>query len=241
MPNSFFDDDSRVDRFSKRRKNTKLMNLLIVLAVLLSVFLAFTFIFNDDDEKADSDKSTNENQTESEVMDGEESGNDNSSNEEESGETVSGTEDSKQNNENQNTEEKDAEEATVSESDDPNVLQVIEKNWEPIGTEQDEPHKTTYERGTVDWEEMWSAAAYAAGLESDDYITWWVTNGGSPQKVETTISNKAETETYRVYLQWVKNEGWQPTKVKILKENDMKEKHFSDEESNEAEANSEGQ
>ncbi|QHS22843.1 DUF1510 family protein [Virgibacillus sp. MSP4-1] len=232
MSNSFFDDGSRVDRFSKRRKNTKLMNTLIVLAVLLSVFLVFTFVFNDDEEQANKSESDTRQQTESEET-GADTGNENDSPEQ----TEEGSENGTSNEGQENTDDGSShteensdlntEEATVTESEDPNVVKVIEKDWEPIGTEQEEPHETTYEEGTTDWEEMWSAAAYATGLGSD-YITWWVTNGGSPQRVKITISDKAETQTYRVYLQWVTNEGWKPEKVEVLKENDIKKKHFSD-------------
>ncbi|GAA0483054.1 YrrS family protein [Salinibacillus aidingensis] len=233
MSNSFFDDGSRVDRFSKRRKNTKLMNTLIVLAVLLSVFLVFTFVFNDDEEQANKSESDTRQQTESEET-GADTGNENDSSEQSEAGTENGTSDEGQENaddeSSSQTEENsdlNTEEATVTESEDPNVLKVIEKDWEPIGTEQEEPHETTYEKGTADWEEMWSAAAYATGLGSD-YISWWVTNGGGPQRVKITISDKAETQTYRVYLQWVPNEGWKPEKVEVLKENDIKQKHFSD-------------
>lgn len=52
-------------------------------------------------------------------------------------------------------------------------------------------------------------------------IEWWIENGGD-QKVIATVSDTAETEVFRVFLSWVDNEGWQPTKVEILIENDKK-------------------
>lgn len=59
------------------------------------------------------------------------------------------------------------------------------------------------------------------GIPEDNMIEWWVGNGGD-QKVVATVSDREETETYRVYLSWVDNEGWQPTKLETLVENDKK-------------------
>ena len=41
-------------------------------------------------------------------------------------------------------------------------------------------------------------------------IEWHVGNGGE-QKVIATVSNRAKTEYYRVYLDWIDGEGWKPT------------------------------
>lgn len=68
---------------------------------------------------------------------------------------------------------------------------------------------------------MESAIRLAAGLAEGDMITWWLQNGGD-QKVIGTVSNRSETQTYRVYLSWMDNQGWQPTLVEVLKENDQK-------------------
>ncbi|WP_194841327.1 YrrS family protein [Salinibacillus xinjiangensis] len=248
MSNSFFDDDSRVDKYSKRRKNTKLINSLIILAVLLGVFLAFTWIFDDEEEQATTDSvNEQENEASSSGEEAEEATSEPSETEDENNQSEDSTvenedestntseESAEQNNENEDLPETSSE--NISTSEDPNVLRVIERDWQPIGTEQEEPHTTTYEKGTVDWEEMWRAAAYGAGLSEGDTINWWVTNGGDPQRVVTTISDKAETQTYRVYLQWVANEGWQPTKVEELKENDQKDRFANDEGEQDDQAN----
>ncbi|MBB6454360.1 hypothetical protein HNQ94_002835 [Salirhabdus euzebyi] len=235
MSNSFFDEQSRVNKFEKRRKNTKWINTFIVLGCLLGIYLAFTVFFNDDDQKAsvtkeeenDQELSSNDESVDTESPDdnAEEDSSDDAPNDD-----SSSTENSNSNNDNNNKND----DTTQETSSDENVSEVIVKSWEPIGTEQDEPHVTTYEEETVDWEEMWSAARYATGLSEGDTIRWWVTNGGDPQKVVTTITNKAQTEIYRVYIQWVSEQGWQPTKVEVLKENDQADR-FKDDTEEEAE------
>ena len=52
-------------------------------------------------------------------------------------------------------------------------------------------------------------------------IEWRVENGGN-KKVEATITNGKQTETYRVYLTWIDNKGWKVTKYEELKRNDKK-------------------
>lgn len=112
----------------------------------------------------------------------------------------------------------DVELKEVEPSDD-NVIQAYEGNWEPIGTEQEGPHTVTFSDNSIDRLEMRKAILLATGLSENDYHEWWLANGGD-QKVIATVSNNNETEVFRVYLSWIDNEGWQPTKVELLKEND---------------------
>lgn len=224
---SDFNRYSRVNKFEKRRKNTKIISALIVVASILVVVLIGLWIFGPDDETSSSDNTdtTNvnddpnvENDTNIDVStdteDNDTSNGDNNQNEasqntEESG-TNSGTE-------NQNN---DREQVTPS-GDDENVIDAFTENWEPIGTEQEGPHTIVYDEGSQDRIEMEQAIRVATGLGEEDMITWWLQRGGD-QQVIGTVSNRAETEIYRVYLTWVDNEGWQPTLVEVLKENDQK-------------------
>lgn len=248
MPESFFHNESRVDKFDKRRKNTKLINFLIGLGAFFAIFLILLIVFGDDDEKEtvqdeNNVEDINESQQEPDVEEENDSiaaPNDEESNTITDEETEENTDpnDTASNEEIENIEPT---EETVLESDDPNVLKTIVKNWQPIGTEQEEPHVATYDQSSQDWQEMWAAARYATGLSEDDEIQWWATNGGSEHKAILTISNKAQTETYRVYIEWVANQGWKPTMVDVLKENDIKEKYFSDTSESEDEADNESE
>lgn len=104
---------------------------------------------------------------------------------------------------------------TQVETNDDLVIEAYTGNWEPIGTVQEEPHVTQFKKETQDWLEMEQAIRYATGL--DDMITWRIGNNGE-QKVIGTVSTRDQQEIYRVYLSWITNEGWQPTKVERLKE-----------------------
>ncbi|MCP8616949.1 YrrS family protein [Salirhabdus salicampi] len=208
--NSFFDDESRVSRYEARRRKTRKLNVILLLAVFTGLFLIVNlFFFND---SADNPASNHSNSINSSGPAGEDE-----ENEEGNGE---GQADEEQ--QHGETERNDDLEEGIENADE-NVLETIVKDWEPIGTEQDEPHVTTYDDSTVDWEEMILAVHYATELEEGDSIIWWVKGSNEdPQKPVITVSNRDQTETYRVYLHWVTENGWEPTKVELLKENDQK-------------------
>lgn len=104
-------------------------------------------------------------------------------------------------------------------SEDENVLEAYLLEWEPIGTIQVEPHVTDYANGSQDRLEIELATSAVTGIEEDKLITWWVGNGGD-QKVIATVSEQGKDETYRIYLSWIANEGWKPTRLEKLKENE---------------------
>lgn len=68
---------------------------------------------------------------------------------------------------------------------------------------------------------MEAAASLATELDQEQMTTWWLENKGDGQ-IEATVSDRKETEIYRVQLQWIDGEGWQPLQVSVLKENDQK-------------------
>ncbi|WP_082235250.1 DUF1510 family protein [Halobacillus massiliensis] len=103
----------------------------------------------------------------------------------------------------------------------PNVAKVITKDWEPVPTKQEKYSGVTFEKGTQDWKEMTEAISKGAGLAESDMILWWV-SGNGVNSVEATVTNKAQTENFRVYVSWVEGTGYKPAKVEILHENDKK-------------------
>lgn len=106
----------------------------------------------------------------------------------------------------------------VKPSDD-NVASAVTGDWEPAETNQKGTHTTNYNGGSQDRTEIKQASANATNLSAEDIIEWRVENNGD-QKVVATISDTQQTKTYRVFLNWIDNEGWQPTKVEQLKVND---------------------
>lgn len=109
----------------------------------------------------------------------------------------------------------------VQDGDEPNVDKtVVHPDWKPVGTSQSGEHVSSYDLGTPDWNEKVKALSYATGIPENNLTVWYIEGNGSPQKSIGTVSAKNDSQAYRVYLQWIDGEGWQPTKVQELIEND---------------------
>lgn len=215
------DQHSRLNRFEKRRKNTKWLSYLAILGVILTIsFIAIIVFSGGDDNKPEKtmadaetteDKVTSETDTEEGELD-----------QEDEETTTTATDPDPQ--EDQMELEADLQEEVdleVIESDEENVIKAFTGNWQPIPTNQVEPHEIAWEKNSEDWEEMMDAAALATGLSTDDMIYLWVAGNGE-QQVIATFSNSQETKHYRVSIAWIENQGWKPTQVEVLKENDQK-------------------
>lgn len=113
--------------------------------------------------------------------------------------------------------EEDSEVADVEEveSDDPLVEEAYTGEWSPIGTSQSGEHTTDFSDGSQDRIEISEAVSSVTGLEAGSMTEWWV-GGNGPSQVEATVSSQDESEVYRVYLQFVEEEGWQPIRVEQL-------------------------
>ncbi|HWI48462.1 MAG TPA: YrrS family protein [Rummeliibacillus sp.] len=111
--------------------------------------------------------------------------------------------------------------ATIESSNDQNIIKVItDSNWKPTKTAQkadSSSHVSSYDKNSVDWKEKITTIATTTGLDENDMIIWYIKNGGSPDTSIGIVSSKDKKKNYRVYLKWVANEGWQPTKLEILK------------------------
>ncbi|WP_010650988.1 YrrS family protein [Oceanobacillus massiliensis] len=225
------DNHSRLNKFDKRRKNTKAISIFLVAGALLLIILLAVWLFGGNDETAedstgseqeDSDFLVTETEDEDEEAENnaedDSSANDDSNQEESAEENESGEDPIDE--EEQETTEEDIETEPAEPSDN-NVAEAYSGNWDPIGTEQTGPHTTNFDDGSDDRIEVKRAAAMATGIAEDDMIVWWVDNGGE-QKVIATVSDKAETDTYRVFMDWIDGEGWQPKKIEVLIENDKK-------------------
>lgn len=221
-------NNSRMDKFEKRRRNTKFINYFLTIAAVLVLFLIGAWIFGGNDKKAsdDNDGSTSEEDSffletedENEKPDDEEAnGKENSDDSEVDEEDRNKDEEDESGDENESEEndEYDEIETVETEPSDDDVVQAVMGNWPPIGTEQTGPHTTNYEDGSEDRIEIKRAASKVTGIPEDDLIEVWIGNGGD-QKVVATVSNRAQTEKYRVFMSWIDEEGWQPTKLETLK------------------------
>ncbi|MFD4817460.1 YrrS family protein [Peribacillus butanolivorans] len=117
----------------------------------------------------------------------------------------------------------DAELVEVEGSGDGNVATTYtSESWKPVGTEQSGEHTTSFQKNSVDWNEMSKAIAHGAGIDQGNMRLWWLQNGGSPNTAIGTVSEGDNPKTFRVYIEWVDGSGWKPVKVEELKTNDKK-------------------
>ena len=237
---------SRKTRYEKRRSNTKLINWLSLFGVLLVLVVISISIFGNKDDEDKLASQQEEDNSEEKVIE---------SNEEPE-ESVDEMIDIPVVTEEETIGEADAEsEITLSEetdimissveSDDPNVKLAYVGNWRPVGTEQTGPHTIQFEKDSQDREEMMLAVEQAINLPTEDLTVWWVGRAGDQQVEITTSSNANQAEIYRVHLQWIDNQGWQPTLVEELIENDAptatKPKEDSEQETEAEETNHENE
>lgn len=197
---------TRANKFEKNRKVARIITLIISVTLILMLVIFGAWLFggnntasNESMKELSSSISMTTSSTESSETDSQSSNSSESSSSEE-----------------EETEGVETEETTPS---DDNVLSAVTGDWKPIGTQQEGEHATNYDTGSQDRDEIKQAAAYATGLDASDMIEWRIENNGD-QKVLATVSDSNQTETYRIYLEWVDNQGWQPTKVEQLKVND---------------------
>lgn len=215
---------SRYQRRNKRRNNNIQIFLFGGLAAV--VFIVLLLFLSSDDKK--DDKVANEQDTENteqnvEVDEPKENAEEKSDKEEN---------EKNEDKEKENAEENDettkkstyADRETYAEdislqpmtTTDQNVEEAYIADWPAIGTKQSGKHTVTYEDGSDDRVEIKKAISYVTELDEDNIIEHWIGNGGE-DKVIATISDKGMENHYKVYLSWVKDEGWKPTKLEYLK------------------------
>ncbi|QQZ10781.1 YrrS family protein [Heyndrickxia vini] len=215
---------SRSDQRSKRRKTNLILNSLIVIVVVLIIVVASTIFYGGrNDEKnasaaknkvsqhtKNNDKSTTKNNDSQDNKVTDESTNDSNqeTNEEANDETK------------QDLESKDT---VVEDSNEPNVKKsYTNPNWKSVGTEQTNGHQYSSDQNSTDWKEKEIALSYATGIPVDNMTIWYLSRNGTDNEVVGTITPKDQSKVYRVYLSWIDGQGWKPTKVLELKENDMR-------------------
>ncbi|WP_445612754.1 YrrS family protein [Geobacillus sp. YF-1] len=201
--------ETRFAARAKRRKMNRWLNGAIAVVLLLIVMVAWNLLFGGKaDQQAAGKTKRTEVETGAAVV----------SNEEKKPAAGSDT----AGGENEETAETKEEESTkVTETPGPpgsNIeKEIVNPAWQPVGTTQSEPHETVFDENSVDWKEMLDAVSYATGIAPEEMIVWFIGNNG-PNKAVATISTKGQTAHYRVYIEWVTNEGWKPTKVQKLKQ-----------------------
>ncbi|MES1038165.1 YrrS family protein [Peribacillus simplex] len=233
---------SRFNQRDQKRKVNKIYNIAITIVSILIVIVAVTIFLSDDGTEtkkattepkqiADTDsgkvadkpagkKEETDSEKEDAVGDSEATTEEDA--EEDSKATVEDSEDKAEDGEDP---EKagEADLVEVEGSGDGNVAATYKsEGWKPVGTEQSGEHTTSFDKGSVDWNEMSKAIASGAGIDEGSMKLWWLQNGGSPNTAIGTVSEGDNPKTFRVYIEWVDGSGWKPVKVEELKTNDKR-------------------
>ncbi|MBO0996484.1 DUF1510 family protein [Bacillus sp. SD075] len=233
---------SRFNQRDQKRKVNKIYNIAITIVSILIVIVAVTIFLSDDG--TESKKATTEPKQIAETNKGKEvdkpagkeeetdSEKEDAVGDSEATEEDAEKEDSKaaeEDGEEQAEDDADSEKAGDAElvevegSGDGNVAATYtSEGWKPVGTEQSGEHTTSFEKGSVDWNEMSKAIASGAGIDEGSMKLWWLQNGGSPTTAIGTVSEGDNPKTFRVYIEWVDGSGWKPAKVEELKTNDKR-------------------
>ncbi|MDC3413303.1 YrrS family protein [Aquibacillus sp. 3ASR75-11] len=228
-----YDTYSRVDRFDKRRKNTKMISVFIVLGSLLIVLLVGLLIFGGGKDEQDQAATSKTEETENDAVD-ELDGETGQMDEPEDTNENTGTDEDTVNDDQESVPNIESDTEELDNPQDDNVIRAYTGDWEPVGTPKEGPYQFP-QQDSQDWQEMIDAVSLATGLSKDNMIQWWVTNNGE-QSIVATVTNNEQTENYRAYVTWIENEGWKPTKVEVLKENDQKDRFSQDEDTNDGES-----
>ncbi|MFC7684598.1 YrrS family protein [Ureibacillus sp. GCM10028918] len=205
-------ENKRFDQRKQKNKVDKILNILIAIVSILIVLNVVT-IFNDEEsekentneavEKQNVNKNAVKEDTKSEETQAEK--NVVSAEELEPGESES------QEGTNSDTE------IIVQASNDPMVEEVlINPEWKVTPTKQVGEHVSAYEKGHPDYEEKLETFRQAVQLDENNIIFWSVKNNGSADSSVAVVSTSDKTENYRVYIEWLQNEGWKPVKVEKL-------------------------
>ncbi|MCG3089198.1 YrrS family protein [Sporosarcina cyprini] len=225
---------SRVNRKRNKSRSNLILNGLIGLVVVLIIIVGASIIIGGKDETKEKDPETVETsgasgeESEDSGMEEEqpEDGSEQNSVDENdtAGETESGNDTSDTDGQTESDQETnvtdeaaEGELVSVTPTDEKVVTEtVVNESWAPIGTAQSGEHVSSYDGESVDWNEKKKALAYATGLSEDSMIFWKIKNGGGPQKSIGIVSTRDKSQMYRVYLEWVDGQGWQPVKMDKL-------------------------
>lgn len=199
-------------RYQQRKKNEKLdrlLNYLIGIVVVL-IGIALFVIFSTEPEKVDVAEKPSE-----EAVPTEESGRSDNDVPADLDEEATSEEDAE--NEEELQPSLAGENVNVERVEDGVVVERwTSDRWEPYPTEQEGPHASVYQKGHIDYEEKLSAIYNVIPLEQSNSILLKIQNNGSPQTSRAIVTSMDKTEIYRVFIEWVDGEGWQPTMVEVL-------------------------
>lgn len=206
-------------RENKKKRMNQLMIVLLIVALVFFLFLVIPLLNKDDAKDSSSTENNHDEQTEEN-----EANNDNE---------VENNNENNETNENTNSNNNDEDIPPITEaensdqievdtnSDDDNVIASYTAPWKPIKTDQSGEHNSVFDEGSADRIEIAEAITAVTSFSEDEYVLWWIGNDGF-NKAYTDIEHKESGQLYRIYYDWIDNEGWQVTKVNEIAQSEHK-------------------
>jgi cytoskeletal protein RodZ len=206
-------DGSRLQKKRQKRRKGILLNVFIGIVLLAAVTVAYQAFFTSSNETA-ATKTEQKKEANKESSKKKEKSTDNK-------EAVKKKESAKNKDKTGQSAEaskpvKD-EKVVLKDQQNPNVAEAYTNpSWKPIGTSQSEPHTTKFDMSSQDWKEMTKTISYALDIPEDTLTILFLGNNG-PNKAIGTVQARDTKQKYKVYIEWVENQGWQPTLVQQMK------------------------
>lgn len=209
-------ENKRYDQRKQKNKMDKILNILIAVVSIL-IILNVVAIFNGDDHEKEQADETVEKQNLNKNVGKEDTKNTDAQSDKNvvSAEEVEPVEPGS--GEQTDSDANSDTSLIVQASNDPMVEEVIiNPQWKVNPTKQVGEHVSAYEKGHPDYEEKLETFRQAVQLDESNIIFWSVKNNGSPNSSVAVVSTGDKSENYRIYIEWLQNEGWKPVKVEKL-------------------------
>lgn len=219
--NDFQKQQSRISERGRKRKQNRMLNLLIAVVVILIIVVGISVFSGGSGDGGKSSQPTSGESSNGPDNNGSQKGtpgdsdNQNEDDQDQATAGDSSNDESKADDDQQKDSDKQKEKD--KDKEDKKKDGGPDGPWKAIGTDQDQEgeHVSSYDKGSKDWDEKVQALLYATGIDGD-YTLWRLGNGGSPQKSTGVISSKKNPgKKYEVQLKWLKDKGWKPTSVDV--------------------------
>ena len=202
-------ENTRTNRRKEDKMDRTLNYLIALVSVLVVITLSVIFMTGDEEEAG-----------EQQVEDTLQSENPQTAQQEDETEDEQATDDERANDvsaEDDSTIDAVEDAAVVNASDDPLVAEVwTSEAWQPYPTAQTGEHRSTFAHGDVDYEEKLQSIFSVVPIEQQDSIIWSVKNNGNAKSAIAVVSSNDKSQKYRVAIEWIEQQGWQPVQVEVL-------------------------
>lgn len=221
--------NQRSERLAKRRKTNTVLNSLIAIVIILILIVSYRIFFSSSEPGQKSDQVVKQEPNHPNDQNSSGTVNKDEDKDKEQQEDTNKKDDN-QDKEDKEDDEKDKDkdkddEKIVEKSDETNVEStIVDPSWEAVGTEQSNGHQYSSSMDSLDWKEKEQALSYATDIPVDNMVIWWLERGpeGDHQAIGTISPTDAQSEVYRVHLEWEDGKGWKPVIVKKLISNDKR-------------------